>query len=51
MIAIGVGAGWLLIATAVGLTVGRVIRNRDRQVPRLRLVRPQREAAKMARRG
>ena len=28
-----VAGGWVCLATVVGLVVGRVIRNRDRQVP------------------
>ena len=28
-----VAGGWLCLAAVVGLVVGRVIRNRDRQVP------------------
>ena len=28
-----VGAAWLVVATAVGVLVGRMIRERDRQVP------------------
>lgn len=30
-----VAGGWLVLAVVVGLVVGRVIRNRDRQVPNL----------------
>jgi hypothetical protein len=29
-----VAAAWLAVATAVGVLIGRVIRERDRQVPR-----------------
>ena len=28
-----VGGGYLLLAAVVGLVVGRVVRNRDRQIP------------------
>ncbi len=28
-----VAGGWLCLATVVGVVVGRIIRNRDRQVP------------------
>lgn len=30
----GVGITWISLAAIVGLVVGRVIRNRDRQIPR-----------------
>jgi hypothetical protein len=32
--ALVVAGGWLVLASVVGLVVGRVIRNRDRQIPR-----------------
>ena len=34
MIALYVAVGWVALAAVVGLVVGRVIRNRDRQIPR-----------------
>lgn len=29
-----IGAGWTLLAIGLGILIGRVIRQRDRQVPR-----------------
>lgn len=36
-----IGGGWLLLTLVVGLTVGRVIRNRDRQDPKPPHVEPE----------
>jgi hypothetical protein len=35
-----VAGGWLCLAAVVGVVVGRIIRNRDRQVPTDAEVRP-----------
>jgi hypothetical protein len=35
-----VAGGWLCLAAVVGVVVGRVIRNRDRQIPTDAEVRP-----------
>lgn len=47
LLILAVAAGWLLLIGVVALTIGRVIRNRDRQVPRpaVHVPAPRREAA------